>query len=53
MKLTQANLDDYFTLANSLDHFAGNRRIISAREHDLYVEAFWAWWAEREYHARS
>ena len=29
---------------NSLDHFAGNRRIIPAREHNPYVEAFWAWW---------
>ena len=31
---------------NSLDHFAGNRRIIPAREHNPYVEAFWAWWPE-------
>jgi hypothetical protein len=53
MKLTQANLGNYFTLANSLDHFAGNRRIIPAREHDPYVEAFWAWCAQCEYHARS
>ena len=29
---------------NSLDHFAGNRRIIPTREHNPYVEAFWAWW---------
>ena len=29
---------------NSLDHFAGNRRIIPAREHNPYVEAFWSWW---------
>jgi len=29
---------------NSLDHFVGNRRIIPAREHNPYVEAFWAWW---------
>jgi hypothetical protein len=29
---------------NSLDHFTGNRRIIPAREHNPYVEAFWAWW---------
>ena len=29
---------------NSMDHFGGNRRIIPAREHNPYVEAFWAWW---------
>jgi hypothetical protein len=29
---------------NSLDHFTGNRRIIPAREHNPYVEAFWVWW---------
>ena len=29
---------------NSMDHFVGNRRIIPAREHNPYVEAFWAWW---------
>ena len=29
---------------NSMDHFAGNRRIIPAREHNPSVEAFWAWW---------
>jgi organic radical activating enzyme len=29
---------------NSPDHFSGNRRIIPAREHNPYVEAFWAWW---------
>jgi len=29
---------------NSPDHFTGNRRIIPAREHNPYVEAFWAWW---------
>ena len=32
------------TSHNSLDHFTGNRRIIPAREHNPYVEAFWAWW---------
>jgi len=31
---------------NSLDHFTGNRRIIPAREHNPYVEAFWAWWPD-------
>jgi len=29
---------------NSPDHFSGNRRVIPAREHNPYVEAFWAWW---------
>ena len=29
---------------NSLDHLAGNRRIIPTREHNPYVEAFWTWW---------
>jgi len=29
---------------NSPDHFTGNRRIIPAREHNPYVEAFWQWW---------
>jgi len=29
---------------NSIDHFVGDRRIIPVREHNPYVEAFWAWW---------
>ena len=29
---------------NSMDHFTGNRRVVPAREHNPYVEAFWAWW---------
>lgn len=29
---------------NSPDHFSGNRRVIPAREHNPYVEAFWQWW---------
>ena len=29
---------------NNMDHFTGNRRIIPAREHNPYVEAFWKWW---------
>jgi len=29
---------------NSMDHFVGNRRVIPAREHNPYVEAFWQWW---------
>jgi organic radical activating enzyme len=29
---------------NAPEHFAGARRVIPAREHNPYVEAFWAWW---------
>jgi organic radical activating enzyme len=29
---------------NSPEHFTGSRRVIPAREHNPYVEAFWAWW---------
>lgn len=29
---------------NSPEHFTGARRVISARESNPYVEAFWAWW---------
>lgn len=29
---------------NDPGHFTGNRRPIPAREHNPYVEAFWAWW---------
>jgi organic radical activating enzyme len=29
---------------NSPDHFTGSRRVIPAREHNPYVEAFWQWW---------
>jgi hypothetical protein len=29
---------------NAPEHFAGSRRPIPAREHNPYVEAFWAWW---------
>ena len=32
------------TVHNSPDHFTGSRRAIPAREHNPYVEAFWAWW---------
>jgi organic radical activating enzyme len=32
------------TVHNSPDHFRGNRRVIPAREHNPYVEAFWQWW---------
>jgi organic radical activating enzyme len=29
---------------NAPEHFSGNRRPIPARDHNPYVEAFWAWW---------
>jgi organic radical activating enzyme len=29
---------------NAPEHFAGARRVIPAREHNPYVEAFWQWW---------
>jgi organic radical activating enzyme len=29
---------------NAPEHFSGTRRIIPAREHNPYVEAFWQWW---------
>ena len=29
---------------NDPDYFRGDRRPIPAREHNPYVEAFWAWW---------
>lgn len=29
---------------NSPEHFTGVRRVIPAREHNPYVEAFWEWW---------
>jgi hypothetical protein len=29
---------------NAPEHFSGNRKPIPAREHNPYVEAFWAWW---------
>jgi len=32
------------TVHNSPDHFSGPRRVIPAREHNPYVEAFWEWW---------
>jgi len=32
------------TVHNAPDHFTGNRRVIPAREHNPYVEAFWQWW---------
>lgn len=29
---------------NSTEHFSGSRQPIPAREHNPYLEAFWAWW---------
>jgi organic radical activating enzyme len=29
---------------NDPSHFTGDRRVIPNREHNPYVEAFWAWW---------
>jgi hypothetical protein len=29
---------------NAPEHFTGARRVLPAREHNPYVEAFWAWW---------
>jgi len=29
---------------NSPEHFSGSRQPIPAREHNPYLEAFWAWW---------
>jgi organic radical activating enzyme len=29
---------------NAPEHFTGARRVIPAREHNPYVEAFWSWW---------
>ena len=29
---------------NAPEHFSGSRRPIPARDHNPYVEAFWAWW---------
>jgi organic radical activating enzyme len=31
---------------NDPAHFTGDRRVIPAREHNPYVEAFWQWWPE-------
>lgn len=33
-------------LHNAPEHFTGARRVIPAREHNPYVEAFWSWWPE-------
>ena len=31
---------------NAPEHFTGARRVIPAREHNPYVEAFWQWWPQ-------
>jgi len=31
---------------NAPEHFTGARRVIPAREHNPYVEAFWSWWPQ-------
>jgi organic radical activating enzyme len=40
------------TVHNSPDHFSGSRRVIPAREHNPYVEAFWQWWPDLYPHLR-
>lgn len=37
---------------NHPDHFTGDRRPIPAREHNPYLEAFWAWWPRLYPHLR-
>ena len=41
-----SRLGAYPTLVphNAPEHFVGSRRPIPAREHNPFVEAFWAWW---------
>ena len=41
-----SRLGAYPTLVphNAPEHFTGSRRPIPAREHNPYVETFWAWW---------
>lgn len=31
---------------NAPEHFTGSRRVLPAREHNPYVEAFWSWWPQ-------
>ncbi len=40
------------TVHNSPNHFSGSRRVIPAREHNPYVEAFWQWWPDLYPHLR-
>jgi organic radical activating enzyme len=37
---------------NAPEHFSGARRVIPAREHNPYVEAFWQWWPDLYPHLR-
>lgn len=37
---------------NAPEHFTGARRVIPAREHNPYVEAFWSWWPQLYPHLR-
>ena len=37
---------------NAPEHFSGPRRVIPAREHNPYVEAFWSWWPQIYPHLR-
>jgi hypothetical protein len=37
---------------NAPEHFTGARRVIPAREHNPYVEAFWSWWPDLYPHLR-
>lgn len=37
---------------NDPTHFAGDRRPIATREHNPYLEAFWAWWPSLYPHLR-
>lgn len=43
----EANRDGAYATStphNAPEHFTGARRVIPAREHNPYVEAFWQWW---------
>jgi organic radical activating enzyme len=43
----EANRDGAYATStphNAPEHFTGSRRVIPAREHNPYVEAFWQWW---------
>jgi organic radical activating enzyme len=43
----EANRDGAYATStphNAPEHFTGARRVIPAREHNPYVEAFWRWW---------
>lgn len=37
---------------NAPEHFTEARRVIPAREHNPYVEAFWSWWPQLYPHLR-